>query len=284
MDMTTEALILFDLGLTPIPLSGKRPVQKGWQKRPVTKDDIVNGFKEEGGEVVTFQNKNIGIVTGKASDCVVVDIDSEEALQRLKKMGELPRTWTVKTGRGWHLYYNYIPLPSCKPTEEVDFLSDKKQVVAPPSIHPSGHQYRWAISPNEIERADLPKWFIELIGNKKTKPLMTENKKSLAKKTSNSLYKKTGKKKSIEELLITVNWIDFYSRFVSNITGSGEWLSSTCPFHDDQNNSFGFHSQTGGWCCFAGCGSGNGLQAIQKLYGVSIKQAIRIANGENIYV
>ena len=61
-------------------------------------------------------------------------------------------------------------------------------------------------------------------------------------------------------------------------------MSSTCPFHEDEQNSFGFNAENGGWRCFAGCGSGNGLQAVQRLYYVSPKQAIKLLKGENVYV
>ena len=206
MDLTVKsALTLKDYGLTTMPLQEKRPLLKNWTSRfiekPLTTEDIIEGIITEDGKVIKYNNKNIGIITGKVSDCVVIDIDSADALQKLKVRGVLPKTWTVKSNRGWHLYYNYIELPSCTPIKEVDFLSDKKQVVAPPSIHPGGHQYHWIISPNEMERADLPKWFIDLINSKKQVSINSKKNKSLAKKTSNPLYRKTYKNESVESIL-----------------------------------------------------------------------------------
>lgn len=280
------ALQLFHLGLTPIPLLEKRPLIKSWQKRfdeiPLTENDIVNGIKEEDGKVVTYSG-NVGIATGKVSGVVVIDVDSEEALQRLKMYGELHRTWAVKSNRGWHFYYKYVELPSCKALEDVDFLSDKKQVVAPPSVHPSGHQYFWVVHPDEMELADLPIWFIELIKNKKNDSKKSNPGKSFCKKTSPTLYQNSSENKTIDAILNSVDWFDFYSRFVTNITGEGEWKSSTCPFHADENNSFSFSTQHGGWTCFAGCGSGSGLHAIQKIHNVDFQKAIKLAKGENIY-
>lgn len=286
MQNIEAALQLFHLGFTPIPLWEKRPVVKNWQKRfeetPLTENDIVNGLKEIDDKVVTYSG-NIGVVTGKISGVVVIDVDSDEALQRLKAYGELPRTWAVKTNRGWHFYYKYVPLPSCTPLHQVDFLSDKKQVVAPPSIHPNGHQYHWSIHPNEVELADLPSWFIELVKNKKQDSNKSNQGKSFCKKTSPTLYQNSPKNKTIDAILNSVDWLDFYSRFVTNISGEGEWKSSTCPFHEDEKNSFGFHTEHGGWTCFAGCGSGSGLHAIQKIHNVDFKKAIKLAKGENIY-
>lgn len=285
-DSVKNALLLKNWGLTPIPLLEKRPLIKNWQKRfeetPLTEDDIVNGIKEKDGKVVKYSG-NLGIVTGKVSGIVVIDVDSEEALERLKMYGELPKTWAVKSNRGWHFYYKYIELHSCKALEDVDFLSDKKQVVAPPSIHPSGHQYNWVVHPNEMELADLPKWFIELVKNKKNDSKKSNQGKSFGKKTSPTVYQNSSENKTIDAILTSIDWIDFYSRFVTNIVGDGEWKSSTCPFHGDENNSFGFHIVHGGWTCFAGCGSGSGLNAIQKIHNVDFQKAIKLAKGENIY-
>lgn len=49
-----------------------------------------------------------GIATGKASGITVLDIDSKEGLEAAKKRG-LPPTLVVKTPRGYHFYYKYIP-------------------------------------------------------------------------------------------------------------------------------------------------------------------------------
>lgn len=285
-DSVKNALVLKSFGLTPIPLSEKRPLIKNWQKRfeetPLTDDDIVNGIKEEDGKVVKYKG-NLGVVTGKISGVVVIDVDSEDSLQRLNTYGELTRTWAVKSNRGWHFYYKYVELPSCKALADVDFLSDKKQVVAPPSIHPSGHKYNWIVHPDEMELADLPSWFIELVKNKKQDSNKSNQGKSFGKKTSPKLYQNSSKNKTIDAILNSVDWLDFYSRFVTNISGEDEWKSSTCPFHTDENNSFGFNIHHGGWTCFAGCGTGSGLNAIQKIHNVDFKKAIKLAKGEDIY-
>lgn len=82
----------------------------------------------------------------------------------------------------------------------------------------------------------------------------------------------------------TANWINFYCNFTKNIRGSGEWLSSTCPFHDDRHNSFSFNKINGAWKCFAGCGSGNGFNIVQRIYNLSFKQAVQVIKGEDLIV
>ena len=40
-------------------------------------------------------------------------------------------------------------------------------------------------------------------------------------------------------------------------SGSNGWVSGRCPLHDDAHNSFSFDPASGGWTCFASCGSGD---------------------------
>lgn len=37
---------------------------------------------------------------------------------------------------------------------------------------------------------------------------------------------------------------------------AGEWLAAHCPLHDDQRPSLAVNIRTGGWICYAGCGTG----------------------------
>jgi hypothetical protein len=167
--------------------------------------------------------------------------------------------------------------------DSIDVLSDKKQVVAPPSIHPSGTVYRWEVSPKQVEKAELPRWLIEYLlqhGNQNIK-------KSNAKKpTTLPVYKNKPKlnSKDIENMLEKVDWLDFYTKNTSNIKGRGIWLSAKCPFHHDQHNSFSFSMHNGAWTCFAGCGSGGAIKLIQLIYGLTFREAIQIIKGENLYV
>ena len=51
-------------------------------------------------------NINIGIVTGKASGLVILDVDPVHGgNESLKKFGEMPKTPTTKTGSGGTHYY-----------------------------------------------------------------------------------------------------------------------------------------------------------------------------------
>ena len=96
-----------------------------------------------------WPDANIGIATGAISGILVIDIDGREGLDAwqilLAQNRASLRTVTVKTARGWHLYFK---LPSgfvipCSTGGGLDVRGEGGYVVAPPSIHASGHVYRW---------------------------------------------------------------------------------------------------------------------------------------------
>jgi len=122
-----------NLGLTPIPLRGKRPIVKwrhGWN--PTKLDDL----KPYIGRAV-----NWGLKTG--DNFAVVDFDSQEAFTRFIAANieylssDMP---IVRTGRGYHLWFKPTkPLRNAH-FEGVDIIAEGGQAVSPPSIHPSTHK------------------------------------------------------------------------------------------------------------------------------------------------
>ncbi|MQR94769.1 hypothetical protein EJV22_06225 [Fictibacillus phosphorivorans] len=136
-------------------------------------------------------------------------------------------------------------------------------------MHPEGTTYEWIYNPWDTKKEDLPKWLHTLIS-----PVHTHTHK---------LYNKVKNKKR-SHATKPIDWFYLYSRTVSNIRGTGLWRNGLCPFHPDRNNSFGFHLRDGGYKCFAGCGSGSGLQFIQRIYSIPYHLAVRLANGEDVYI
>ena len=156
-----------DLGLTPIPVCkpvgsgcnthrdckspGKVPVMQNWQK-------AYRSEKADARIVELFQEKdwdlNVGLLCGKAHNLYVVDVDGEEGNYSLaceNGLGEMPDTLVVTTGRvgGYHMWYR--PIESDPPMHKkigflkhVDFVAEGGFVLAPPSIHKSGTEYRFA--------------------------------------------------------------------------------------------------------------------------------------------
>src|SRR5690348_5947608 len=97
-----QAIALSDKGYSVIPIGqNKRPLieWKQYQSERATREQIEAWWKQ-------YPQVNIGIVTGKISNLVVVDIDprhngTNDPFQDI-------HTPTVKTGGGgWHYYFNF---------------------------------------------------------------------------------------------------------------------------------------------------------------------------------
>jgi hypothetical protein len=58
-----------------------------------------------------WPNANIAIITGKISNLVVFDLDSEHAVQYAEDEGGFPDTLKVKTGKGYHYYMKHPGFP-----------------------------------------------------------------------------------------------------------------------------------------------------------------------------
>jgi hypothetical protein len=151
----------------PIEARGKRPCA-AWlefQQRVASADEIDAWFRR-------WPDANVGIVTGRESGLVVVDVDPRhgglESLDGLEsEYGALPLTTEAATGGGGrHLYFAH-PGPNVANRvgafPGVDLRGDGGCVVAPPSIHPSGRRCTWTPGrgPGEAPLAPLPTWLRE---------------------------------------------------------------------------------------------------------------------------
>jgi Bifunctional DNA primase/polymerase, N-terminal/D5 N terminal like len=117
-----------------------------------------------------WTNANIGIVPGDNAGFLVIDIDGPEGAQTLTKLeamhSALPATLTSQTARGRHLLYanpNGLKAGNAALGPKVDVRSNSGYIVAPPSIHPSGHRYQWMA---DVLIAPIPKWLRTVLANK----------------------------------------------------------------------------------------------------------------------
>jgi len=167
-DAHAAALAYAARGWSVIPIEprGKRPLLPWleFQQRLATADEFEGWFRR-------WPDANVGLVTGRVSGLVVVDVDprhgGQASLERLRdEHGPLPRTVEAETGGGGrHLYFAY---PGALVHNRVgilpgiDLRADGGCVVAPPSRHPGGRRYRWAegSSPDDLPLAALPAWLL----------------------------------------------------------------------------------------------------------------------------
>jgi putative DNA primase/helicase len=145
----------YSMGWSFTPLAGKRPILKGWQKRPRETLEEALAWAVQG---------NMGLRTGRISGVVIIDVDDGGDAESLG----LPPTVTVKTGgNGRHFYFRHeAPLgnSSGRLGLHVDVRADGGQVVFPGSIHPeTGRAYEWVPghSPGQVQVAELPSHIIE---------------------------------------------------------------------------------------------------------------------------
>ena len=151
MDRLQEALAYRRRGFSVIPIKpkDKKPLiaWEAYQKEPAEEATIKHWFE-------SWPTANIGLVTGAVSDCIVVDLDSEDAKNKLKSLlgdydhSAVPRS---RTGKGWQLFFKHpgVSIPNrAGVLPNVDIRADGGYVVVPPSIHPNGKEYKWEVSFN----------------------------------------------------------------------------------------------------------------------------------------
>jgi hypothetical protein len=110
------ALRLHALGLSVFPVhapgmplpkganedrSGKIPLVawKTFQERQPTPEEILGWWRK-------WPDANIGVVTGRVSGVIVLDVDGAEGEESLKEFVH-PTTWHSRTGRGHHFFFQY---------------------------------------------------------------------------------------------------------------------------------------------------------------------------------
>ena len=172
--LLNAALEYIEDGWSVIPLNphDKRPLGKWreFQDRIASADEVVDWFSQHD-EIA------LGLATGKTSNVVVIDCDSDSAIQFAKERG-LDSPFSARSGRGPHYYFrhpgsdvrNQQGLWGC---DDIDLRGDGGYVVVPPSICKSKTgeyvEYRWEneagldwnddaprypLTPNVVEKSD----------------------------------------------------------------------------------------------------------------------------------
>jgi len=118
---------------------------------------------------------NIGLPTGAASGVFALDVDGPEGESTLARLieanGPIPDTWEQRTGRGRHVLFAYpkngaaIRNSAGKLGAGLDIRGEGGYVIVPPSVHPSGHLYKWqeTHTPSGRKIAEAPEWFLDLV-------------------------------------------------------------------------------------------------------------------------
>ena len=131
--------------ILPVKPDEKRPYMQNW----------LQYTKERAGEQVLsgwfthLSGAGVGVVTGKVSGILVLDVESHCPQPIEGILRKYPTNMVSRTGSGgYHLFYQY---PSNKGRvsnrvrlfDGVDLRADGGFIVLPPTKHPSGGKYEW---------------------------------------------------------------------------------------------------------------------------------------------
>ena len=123
------------------------------------------------------QEINIGICAGPDAGLVVLDVDPAHGGSESLKAYTVPETLIVMTGSGGTHYYFGHPGGAVKNSVGklgvgLDVRAAGGYVVAPPSLHASGNEYRWRIDPRAKKPAVCPAFICR--NGSSPKPAKTE--------------------------------------------------------------------------------------------------------------
>ena len=143
-----------------IPMVGKKVLIPNWQNKKET-------------VVPHYISPNIGILTGKKNNLLVLDIDVKDNGMKLwnnisKNYSEIITPTVKSPGGSIHLYFKYnSKIPNMNRIlvdgKKIgwDIKSDGSIITSPPSIYPNSRKrYEWLPkkSLNDIKPINIPKW------------------------------------------------------------------------------------------------------------------------------
>jgi|GEM_PF-808412 putative DNA primase/helicase len=157
-----SALYYREKGFSVIPVGSDKKPLISWKKYQDEKADEAQIRKW-----FEVQNPpNIGIVTGKISGIVVVDIEKGGSSEGY------PPTVTAKSGGdGIHLFYKhpgYEVLNGARVRELTDIRGDGGYVLAAPSVSDKG-EYQWLVSLDDSDFSEWPVWITKTASVKEEK-------------------------------------------------------------------------------------------------------------------
>ncbi len=250
----SAALAYAALGLSIVPLDGKRPALTTWTEYQETaaSPEAIQAWSSAG------LLKNIGIVCGKVSgNLVVLDLDGAAGYPAFAAtFPALAATYTIASGGGVgkHVYFYADSLPpSVKamgtPIGNLELCGEGRQVVAPPSVHPTtGQPYRVERALDILRVPDLAELAAWIESFKPRQPVR-------------EWQPPTRMNFPLGDAPLNPRVIDAIARILAGqgFKQHGDWLHGSCIHPErhkngDRNPSFGFNTQSGYGHCYV-CGT-----------------------------
>jgi hypothetical protein len=164
-DCRARGWLLRGAPIVPLVPGGKRPLN-GWDSRhPIrTLKALVRVLEEDA-------TCNYGVLLSPESGLVGIDVDGEEGLASWRELdqGRSPKTLTVNTPRGFHLYFAHrgevVRNSAGKLGVGIDVRGNAGYLVGPGSRSSSGELYRFApgLCPGSVKIARLPDFLLDLL-------------------------------------------------------------------------------------------------------------------------
>jgi Bifunctional DNA primase/polymerase, N-terminal len=153
--------------LHPCKARDKKPHLKSWPDKATCDPSIIQEWS------ITYPDCAWGVKTGADSGVWVLDCDGDKGLSSLDELIKIHgeawlQTLTAITPNGRHFYFQYptdamIRNSVSRLRPRLDVRGEGGYVIAPPSLHPSGRQYRW-VNP-EAPVISTPEWLLQLLAS-----------------------------------------------------------------------------------------------------------------------
>lgn len=257
------------ISIFPLKERDKKPLLawQQYQQRHPTREEI-EAWRGEG-------HKNWGAICGSISDnLLVIDIDRAELFEKLGLVDFAKETFTVRTGKGYHVYMK-LQSPMKRKSlmwdgkEELRFQGEGSYVVMCGSIHPTGRRYdHFSGSPFEIKRYpvsivdDIEKRWERYHGIDKIE------------EKGVSVARMTRRRKNLEEYKRKLG-MSVIERFVKPVRRYGRYWQGICPFHKDTDPSFTVYEDSLSWYCFGCQKYGDVISFIQLFEGLDFISAVK---------
>lgn len=231
----------YDAGCIPIPLlyRSKKPsiYWRAWQTERPAWSEICQSF-------ATRLYRGIGVLTGAPSNnLVVLDFDTVLAYARWKAATGGLDTYTVCTGRGFHVYVRLTHPPLHTLSMEGGEVKASGYVVAPPSTHPSGAEYRQYTSTTSVVEARN----LSAIG---ISPIVVEKPRREAHSSSREPSSGRGLIDEIKRTYPLTTFLSLHTELWPS-DNEGRFLMAVCPFHNDHNPSLWVNTELQICGCFS---------------------------------
>jgi len=248
------------LGIACIPIlaGSKRPALESWHQY---QSELPSEAKLRAWFSVEF---NLAVLLGWRN-LAVVDFDNLDVFEQWQAEHDPLDTYRVQTARGWHLYV-YTEEETCTwHGEGVDVKGKSSYVLGPPSIHPSGWQYRGYGSPELIATIASIK---DLLPEYEPPALIAHTSRP-ADPYDMAMRQECGI--SVASIKATWRWEDVLS---VNGTARRGVMMVNCPFHQDDHASMALYPDKHAFCY--GCQyRGDLIDVFAALHNLTVQEAMR---------